>query len=172
MSRKEHVFKGKCWKLGDNIANDGGLMHLRYVTEQEWNPDILKKHCLENVDPEIPKSAKAGDILVAGKRFGHGNPHIQGFLGLKGLGVGLLTESIPRGPFRVAINAGVYVLPNCPGITKFVEPGDLLEVDFAAGVIQNLSRGKSMKVEPIPEVLLEILAEGGGLGYLKKALGA
>jgi len=96
----------------------------------------------------------------------------QGFLGLKGLGVGLLTESIPRGSFRVAINAGVYVLPNCPGVTKFVENGDILEVDFAGGKIKNLSQKNKMEVDSIPEILLEILSQGGGLGYLKNVVSA
>ena len=171
MDQSVDVFKGRCWKFGDNIMNDGGLMPLRFVTEQEWNLDVLKNHCMELVDSEFPRSAKPGDILVAGKRFGHGNPHIQGFLGLKGLGVGLITESMPRGAFRVAVNAGVYVLPHCPNVTKFVEKDDFLAVNFANGKIVNISRGKSMVVEYIPEILLEIIREGGGLGYIKKVLG-
>lgn len=158
MMRTGFIFKGRCWKFGDNIMNDGGLMHLKFVKDQEWDPNVLKSHCLALVNPEFPNLAQPGDLVIAGKRFGHGNAHIQGFLGLKGLGVGLLTESIPRGSFRVAINAGVYVLPNCPGVTKFVENGDILEVDFAGGKIKNLSQKNKMEVDSIPEILLEILS--------------
>ena len=170
MSGNGHVLQGKCWKFGDNIMNDGGLMNHDFVKKQEWNPDVLKNHCMERINPEFPKLAQPGDILFAGKRFAHGNPHIQGFLGLKGLGVGLITESMPRGPFRLAIHAGIYVLPNCPNVTKFVEEGDLLEVDFGKGKILNTSKGKSMLVEPIPEILLEIIKAGGGVGYQKEML--
>ena len=170
MDKNGHVLKGTCWKFGDNIMNDGGLMHHDFVKTQEWNPDVLKTHCLERINPEFSKFAKPGDILVAGKRFGHGNPHIQGFLGLKGLGVGLVVESMPRGTFRIAINAGIYVMPDCPDVTKFVDQGDLLEVNFRDGTINNLSKGKSMVAEPISEILLEIIASGGELRYIKKVL--
>ena len=170
MSSSKHVLKGRCWKFGDNIMNDGGLMDHDFVKNQVWDQDVLKHHCLEKVNPDFAKSAKPGDILVAGRKFAHGNFHIQGFLGLKGLGVGVLVESMPRGTFRLAINTGVHVLPSCPDITKYIDDGDLLEVDFEKGKILNRSKGKTIRAEPIHDILLEIIKEGGELGYIKKVL--
>ena len=92
MRSSKHVLEGRCWKFGDNIMNDGGLMHHDFVKKQVWDKDVLKHHCLENVNPDFAKSAKPGDIIVAGKKFAHGNFHIQGFLGLKGLGVGVVVS--------------------------------------------------------------------------------
>ena len=71
--------------------------------------------------PEFAKKAQPGDIIVAGRRFAQGNPHIQGFIGIRALGLGLVAESIPRGSVRNAINAAVPFLTGCAGVG-----GDLL----------------------------------------------
>lgn len=164
------LFQGRCWKFGDNVVNDGGIMPLEYLKRQIYDPAELSAHCFETMRPEVGAKAKPGDLVVAGKRFGYGNAHIQGFLGLKGLGVGLLVESIPRGALRCAINAGVPVLPNCVGITARVNDGDELEVDFTSGVVTNCSQNWIMRFIPLPEELLAIVDAGGGIAYLQKKL--
>ncbi|MCZ6453897.1 MAG: 3-isopropylmalate dehydratase, partial [Alphaproteobacteria bacterium] len=111
------VYKGKCWKFGDNLGIDGDVMPLRFALERELDPTILRDHLMAGVDPEFPNKISPGDIIVAGKRFGQGNPHIQGFLGIVGHGLGLVAESIPRGSFRNAINAGLPFLAGCEGVT-------------------------------------------------------
>ena len=157
----EWVFRGRCWKFGDGVAVDGDLMPLEFALTREIRPEVLKDHVMAGIDPEFPSKASPGDIIVAGKRFAQGNPHIQGLLGIAGLKLGLVVESIPRGSFRNAINAGVPVLPQCEGVTGEVDDGDDLEVDFESGLFRNLTRGRETRHEPLAAPLLRTIAAGG-----------
>jgi len=123
-----------------------------------------------NLVPDFPQRAKPGDIVVAGDRFGQGNPHIYGLLGMRGLGLGLVAESVPRFTYRMLVAAGVPSLPFCKGIGEKVEDGDELKVDFASGRIENLTQGVSAQTEPLPAALLEIVALGGSTAALRKRL--
>ena len=159
--------EGRAWVFGHNLALDGEIMAFRFTKERETNPAVLKQHVLEAVDPEFAREARPGDLIVAGRRFGHGNPHVYAFLGMQGLGVGLLAESIPRGSFRNAIAAGVPTLPRCPAITAQVASGERLRVDFGAGTVVLLDSGRELRFEPLPPFLLEILSVGGAKEWLK-----
>ena len=108
-------YRGTCWKFGDNIGIDGDMMPLEFAIKRELDPAVLGPYFMTGIDPDFPKKVKPGDIIVAGKRFAQGNPHIQGFIGLRAHGLGLVVESIPRGSFRNAINAGIPFLPHCSG---------------------------------------------------------
>ena len=111
-----------------------------------------------------------GVIIVAGKRFGQGNPHIQGFLGIVGHGLGLVAESIPRGSFRNAINAGLPFLNGCDGVGNDVDTGDDLEVNFLTGEFNNLSRNITRQYTPLDAKLREIIQAGGWAPSLEKRL--
>jgi len=164
-------WKGRAWTFGDDVPNDEGLMPLRLTRQQEYNPLMLKNHCFEQVNAEFAPNAKPHDFVVAGKNFAYGNPHIQGFLGLKGLGVGIIAESMPRGPLRACVNAGVPVLL-VPGIAGFAKDGDALSVDFESGVLRNETSGAQIDAGPMPEVMREIIGAGGGIEHMKQKLTA
>ncbi len=155
------LLRGRCWRFGDNVGCDGDMMPFRFALARETRLDALRDYAMTGLDPDFPKKARPGDIVVAGKRFGQGNPHIQGFLGLKALGLGLVVESIPRGSLRNAVNAGVPILPECPGISAALRDGDQLEVDFASGAIRNLSTRTDYRATPLPPPLLDIVRRGG-----------
>ncbi|MFC2002027.1 3-isopropylmalate dehydratase [Chloroflexota bacterium] len=164
----ELILKGKCWKFGDNLSNDVEILPLAAVKELGRTMEIFKDHLLINVNPEFPKKVRAGDIIVAGKRFGHGNIHIWGYHALKEIGVGLIVESIARGGLRNAVAAGIPFLPAVESITKKVSQGDELEVNFKTGEIKNLTTNELIKAEPLPQPLLEIIEAGGQQGFLEK----
>ena len=164
------TYRGRCWKFGDNLGIDGDVMPLRFALERELDPMILRDHLMAGVDPEFPGKVSPGDVIVAGKRFGQGNPHIQGFLGIKGHQLGLVVESIPRGSFRNAINAGLPFLPGCEGVTGEVETGDDLVVNFETGELRNLSRGTISHYRPLDAQLRSIIAVGGWRANLEKRL--
>ena len=164
------IYKGRVWKFGDNLGIDGDVMPLRFALERELDPMILRDHLMVGVDPEFPAKVSPGDIIVAGKRFGQGNPHIQGFLGITGHGLGLVAESIPRGSFRNAINAGLPFLTGCEGVVDDVETGDDLEVNFETGEFRNLSRGIARRYRPLDAQLRAIIAAGGWRANLEKRL--
>lgn len=157
----ELTYRGRCWKFGDNVGVDGDMMPLELALQRETRLDVLAPYAMTGLDPDFPKKVRPGDIVVGGKRFAQGNPHIQGLLGLAAHKVGLLCESIPRGSFRNAINAGLPLLPACAGITERVESGDELEVDYRSGRVRNLSRNWESVYEPLPSLLLDIIRIGG-----------
>lgn len=164
------VYRGKCWRFGDNLGIDGAIMPLRFALARETDPMILRDHLMSEIDPDFAKKVKPGDIVVAGRRFGQGNPHIQGFLGIRGHELGLIAELIPRGSFRNAINAGVPFLAPCANVTQLCETGDDLEVDFAAGTMRNVSRGETHQYKPIEPELRDIIAAGGWKEHVKRRL--
>lgn len=155
------IYRGRCWKFGDSLGIDGDIMPLRFALEREMDPAVLAPHLMEGVEPGFAAKVRPGDIIVAGRRFGQGNPHIQGFLGIRGKGMGLVAVSIPRGSFRNAVNAGVPFLSGCLGVGELCESGDELEVDFEQGMFRNLSRATEHRYAPIPPELRSIVALGG-----------
>lgn len=164
------VYQGKCWKFGDNLGIDGDVMPLRFALERELDPEVLKPYLMAGVDPDFPNKLSPGDIIVAGQRFGQGNPHIQGFLGIMGHGLGLVAESIPRGSFRNAINAGLPFLADCAGVTGDVETGDDLEVNFQTGEFRNLSRDITRQFQPLDAQLQAIIEAGGWRAALEQRI--
>jgi 3-isopropylmalate/(R)-2-methylmalate dehydratase small subunit len=164
------LYCGRCWVFGDNLGIDGNIMPLRFALARETDPMILRDHLMSELDPDFAKKVKPGELIVAGRRFGQGNPHIQGFLGMRGYGLGLLAESIPRGSFRNAINAGVPFLAPCPNIAKLCSTGDELEVDFSTGRTHNLTRNENHQFRPIEPELRAIIAQGGWVEHVKSRL--
>ncbi|MEP9375318.1 hypothetical protein ABLE91_01295 [Aquabacter sp. CN5-332] len=168
----DFVYQGRCWKFGDAISVDADLTKKEFATSRELRPDILREHVMVTIDPDFPKNVKPGDILVAGRRFAQGNPHIQGLIGVAALGLGLVVESIPRGSYRNAVNAGLPFLPHCEGVTAACETGDELRVDFATGRFENLTRGTVHTYAPLPDMLRETIALGGWKPMVMKRLAA
>jgi 3-isopropylmalate/(R)-2-methylmalate dehydratase small subunit len=162
------IYRGRCWKFGDNIGIDGDMMPLEFALKRELDPAVLGPHLMGGVDPEFARKVRPGDVIVAGKRFAQGNPHIQGFIGIRAHGLGLVAESIPRGSFRNAVNAGVPFLTNCAEVTALVETGDEIEVDFQRGRFVNHARGVSRDFQPLEAQLLDIIAIGGWRPHLER----
>ena len=101
------TMQGRCWKFGDNLSLDDDILEFAKVFVQGVrvsDPEYLKQHVFTNLIPDFPERAKPGDIVVAGKRFGQGNPHIYGLLGMAGLGVGLIAGE--RSPFHLPDDRG------------------------------------------------------------------
>jgi 3-isopropylmalate/(R)-2-methylmalate dehydratase small subunit len=162
-------WSGRVWLFGDDIPNDEGIMPLRMCRQQEYDPQVLAKACFEQVNPAFAREARPRDIVLAGKNFGYGNPHIQGFLGLKGIGAGIVCESMSRGPLRACINAGVPILIQA-GVASIAIDGDPIEVNFASGKVTNLRTQSSIQCEAMAPVMREIVAAGGGVGHMKQSL--
>jgi 3-isopropylmalate/(R)-2-methylmalate dehydratase small subunit len=166
------VFRGRCWKFGDDVGIDGDMMPLRFALTRELDPQVLGPHLMTGLDPDFPKKVRPGDIIVGGRRFAQGNPHIQGFIGIRAHGLGLVAESIPRGSLRNAVNAGVPFLAGCAGVTAECDTGDTLEVDFRTGAFANLTRGITRTFRPLDAQLLEIIAIGGWRAHLERRVAA
>jgi 3-isopropylmalate/(R)-2-methylmalate dehydratase small subunit len=155
------VKRGRAWLFGDNVAIDGDLMALEWALKRETDPEVLRHHVFAGLAPHFAKAVQPGDIVVAGRRFAQGNPHIQGLIGLFGCGVGIVVESIPIGSFRNALCAGLPMLPRCPGVTALVRDGDRLTVDFATGLVSNETQGTEHRFDPLPDHLMAYVRAGG-----------
>jgi 3-isopropylmalate/(R)-2-methylmalate dehydratase small subunit len=158
---------GNAVKFGDNIDTDV-ILPGKYLVLID--PHDLAKHAMEGLDPDFPAKAKKGIVVVGGKNFGCGSSREQAPLALKYSGVKcVLAESFARIFFRNAINIGLPVI-ECKGISAAVDNGDHITVDFEAGTIQDVTNGKSFQVAKLPSFILEILADGGLIEYLRRSM--
>ncbi len=157
--------RGNVWKYGDDINTDyiipGRYMELTDLAE-------MAEKVFEEHDPSFRKGVKPGDIVVGRTNFGCGSSREHAPIALAGNGVSVvLAESFARIFYRNAINIGLPAL-ECPGIHDAVEKGDLIEVDVTGGVVKNLTNGKELKFNPLPEFMVEVLNAGGLAPYLNR----
>lgn len=160
----EKILKGRAFKFGDSISTDliipGRYAHLRSDLPE------LAKHVLEDADPAFVDNVKNGDFIVAGKDFGLGSSREHAPLVIKMAGVSaILAKSVARIFFRNAINLGLPVLL-CN--TDTISAGDELEVNLATGVITDYTNQTELSFNKIPQVMLDILDEGGLIPYIHK----
>ena len=160
----DKILHGRAFKFGDNISTDliipGRYAHLRS------NLPELAKHVLEDADPTFVDNVNAGDFVVAGKDFGLGSSREHAPLVIKMAGVSaILAKSVARIFFRNAINLGLPVLL-CD--TDQIEQDDELEVNLTKGIITDRTRNIELTFNKIPQVMLDILDEGGLISYIDK----
>lgn len=156
--------KGTVWKFGDDIDTDIILpgRYLIYTDEEK-----LSQHCMEGLDDKFNEKCKKCDFIVAGKNFGCGSSREHAPIALKGVGVAaVIAESFARIFYRNATNVGVPLL-EAPGITKFVENEEEIEVDMDNGIITS-KKGETITFKKLPPFMLEILENGGLIEYLKQ----
>ncbi len=159
--------KGKATKFGDNIDTDV-ILPGKYLVLT--NPQELAKHAMSGLDLAFPEKAKEGIILVGGKNFGCGSSREQAPIALKYSGVKcVLAESFARIFFRNSINIGLPAI-EAKGITTVVDDGDILNVDFETGRIQNTSKNLNLKTNQLPPFIVEILADGGLIENLRNRM--
>ena len=158
------MLKGKAHKFGDSISTDhiipGRYAHLRS------NLPELAKHVLEDADVNFAAKVKEGDFVIGGNNFGLGSSREHAPLVIKMAGVSaILAKSVARIFFRNAINIGLPVLI-CD--TESINNGDNLEVDLKTGRITDLTNGIELQASGMPDIMLNILNEGGLIPYIKK----
>lgn len=166
----EWIKKGKAWVVGDNVVPDAAIGW--NSTMDALSPDELAKFFMVKIDPEIPKKVKKGDLLVAGRNFGYVRAHGAFWGSLRGAGIaGIIAESFAPPFFRACIGDSLPII-ECKDITKKVNQGDELEVNFKTGAIKNLTTAKSIEAEPLPDYQIQVMEAGGYKAYLKKKIAA
>jgi len=159
------TLSGRAWTFGDNIDTDALApgIYMKLPAQQ------AAQHCLESVDPQFASQVAPGDIIVGGANFGLGSSREQAAQALKILGVSaVLAQGFARIFYRNAINLGLPALffPAAAEIRRH----DRLEIDLLQGVVNNLTTGKTYRVDPVPPHLLQLLQDGGLMPHLKKKL--
>ncbi|MFA5411072.1 MAG: 3-isopropylmalate dehydratase small subunit [Candidatus Omnitrophota bacterium] len=157
--------EGKAIKLGDDINTDF-IISGRYkfaITDMRE----LARHIMEDIDPDFPAKITPGkSMIAAGENFGMGSSREQAPLAIKAAGItAILAKSFARIFYRNSFNIG---LPLVELDTDKIKEGDLLEIDFAQGIVRNLSENSEFKIKPLPDFMQKLLREGGIVNYYKK----
>ncbi len=157
--------KGMTHRFGDNVDTDV-IIPARYLNTTD--PVELARHCMEDIDPKFAGAVKSGDIIVAGRNFGCGSSREHAPISIKASGVGcVIASSFARIFYRNAINTGLPIL-ECPEASGEIAGGDNLEIDLVSGKITDRTSGRTYEAKPFPGFILDIIREGGLMGYLKK----
>ena len=155
--------KGHVLKYGDNINTDI-ISPPQYM---ELSIADAAKYAMSAVDPDFFARIKKGDIMVAGANFGSGSSRETSPLTLRYLGVGaIVAKFFARIFYRNAINLGIPVI-ECAETDKIADQ-DEIEIDLSAGLIHNLTKKESYPCSKIPPHIIELVADGGLVPYLKK----
>jgi 3-isopropylmalate/(R)-2-methylmalate dehydratase small subunit len=159
--------KGTAMKFGDNVDTDV-ILPGKYLVLTD--PKELAEHAMAGLDLAFPEKARKGVVVVGGKNFGCGSSREQAPLALKYAGVQcVLAESFARIFFRNAINIGLPAI-EAKGIAAKVDEGDVLEVDFEAGKVENITKKQSLQATKLPPFIVEILSDGGLIENLRKKM--
>lgn len=151
-------FNGTVLKYGDNVDTDV-IIPARYLNTSDKKE--LASHCMEDIDKDFVKKVKPGDIIVAGYNFGCGSSREHAPIAIKESGISLvIAKSFARIFYRNSINIGLAIV-ECPEAAEAIENGHEVEADLDGGVIYDRSTGKSFKVQPFPEFIQKIIANGG-----------
>ena len=159
------IIKGKVWKFKDNIDTDV-IIPARYLNTSD--PKELALHCMEDYDSEFVKKMNQGDIIIAGRNFGCGSSREHAPIALKAAGVScIIAPSFARIFFRNAINIGLPIFES-EEIADQCSEGDFLKVDTAKGIIENINKGKTYQLNPLPAFIQNIISLGGLREYVKE----
>ena len=157
--------EGRVFRYGDNVDTDV-IIPARYLNSSD--KDDLRKHCMEDIDPEFVKNVQQGDIIVAGKNFGCGSSREHAPIAIKASGVScVIASTFARIFFRNSINIGLPIL-ECPEAADEIKAGDVLSVDFSTCEITDRTTGKTYKAEPFPPFMQRLIESGGLIGYIKE----
>jgi 3-isopropylmalate/(R)-2-methylmalate dehydratase small subunit len=158
---------GRAFVFGDDVNTDA----LAPGTYMKSPIEVIATHCLESIDPSFANRIKAGDMVVAGRNFGTGSSREQAAEALKHLGAACVVAKSFGGIFyRNALNLGLPVII-CSD-TDRIRDGDRLEVDPRTGVIVDETTGERLQAQPLPDFLLDMLADGGLVPHLEKRFAA
>jgi 3-isopropylmalate/(R)-2-methylmalate dehydratase small subunit len=158
------VMSGKAHTFGDNLNTDYVISGKYKFKTLDMNE--LAKHVMEDIRPGFYDEIEKGDFVVAGENLGAGSSREQAPLVLKAAGIGaVVAKSFARIFYRNCINVG---LPVIEVDTSGIEEGDALEVDIAAGIVKNVTKGTTLEAKPLPPVMMKILTDGGLAEHLRK----
>jgi 3-isopropylmalate/(R)-2-methylmalate dehydratase small subunit len=132
----------------------------------------LAAAAMQSYDPDFRAKVKPGDVVVGNHNFGYGHPHYPPMRALRHLGIaGVIAESFSPGYWRGEISMG-FPQASCPGVLDLVERWDEIELDWDANELRNLTKGRSLPIEPLSYADREMLDAGGLVQYLKRPVAA
>ncbi len=159
------ILKGQAFLFGDDIDTDA-IIPARYLNTSD--PEELKKHCMEDADPEFYAKISSGDVIVAGKNFGCGSSREHAPIAIKASGIScVIASSFARIFFRNSFNMGLPIFES-EEASREISQGDVVEVDATSGLIKDISTGKLYKAKPIPPFMQDLIEDGGLMKHIQK----
>lgn len=156
---------GNVFKFGDNVDTDV-IIPARYLNSSD--PKELATHCMEDIDKDFVKKVKEGDIIVANKNFGCGSSREHAPISIKAAGVScVIAETFARIFYRNSINIGLPII-ECPEAAKNIDAGDEIEIDFASGIIKDITKGTEYKGQAFPPFMQKIIDAEGLVNYINE----
>lgn len=156
---------GSALKYGDNINTDiiSPPAYMELPIEQ------AAQYAMSPVDETFAARCKPGDIFVAERNLGSDSSRETAPLTLRALGIKtIVAQSYARIFYRNCINLGILAV-ECAG-TGSISEGDQLEIDYQQGVIHDRTTGEELPCDPIPDHIMELVARGGLVEYLKERI--
>jgi 3-isopropylmalate/(R)-2-methylmalate dehydratase small subunit len=153
----------KVWKFGDDINTDI-ITPGRYTVTTDKNQ--LGKIAFIEYRPEFSKNVKEGDFIVAGYNFGCGSSREHSPVAIKAAGINaVIAKSFARIFFRNAINIGLPLFVS--EYTDKIDDGDKITINTKTGDIQDITKGITLKVDPLPIFIQKIVDKGGLVEFLR-----
>jgi len=157
--------KGKVFKYGANVDTDV-IIPARYLNTAD--PKELAKHCMEDIDMSFVNRVQPGDIIVGGQNFGCGSSREHAPIAIKASGIScVIAPSFARIFYRNAINMGLPIMESTEA-SEGIADGDEVEIDFATGIIHDITSGENFTAKPFPAFIQKIIATDGLVGYIAK----
>ncbi len=157
--------KGKVFKYGANVDTDV-IIPARYLNTAD--PKELAKHCMEDIDMSFVNRVQPGDIIVGGQNFGCGSSREHAPIAIKASGIScVIAPSFARIFYRNAINMGLPIMESTEA-SEGIADGDEVEIDFATGIIHDITSGENFTAKPFPAFIQKIIAADGLVGYIAK----
>ena len=156
-----NVIEGRVWKFGDNINTDLIFPNTAFRTPEAEQYKLT----FSANRPGWVDAVRPGDLIVGGTDFGMGSGRPSGKV-LRECGIaGVVAESVNGLCLRNCVVAGLPAM-QCRGVTDLFEEGDIARLDFASGLVTNVTRNRSLQGTSVPQLLLDIVASGGVLPML------
>jgi len=132
------------------------------------DPEQMKAHLFEGLDPALREELVGDTVLVVGENFGMGSsrehvPHAMKASGIRCV----LGESFARIFQRNCVNLGLLVL-RAPEAARAAHAGSSIRIDTDAGALT--VDGVDHHSHPVPEFMLEMIGAGGLVPWGRKRL--
>ena len=158
-------YKGRVHKFGSDVNTDE-IIPARYLNTTDKAE--LAKHCMEDADKDFAKKVKAGDIIVSGRNFGCGSSREHAPIAIKAAGVScVIAESFARIFFRNSINIGLPIIESKEASER-IRASDSIRVNTKMGIVRNLTRKESYRIEKFPPFMQKIIRAGGLMNSISK----
>jgi 3-isopropylmalate/(R)-2-methylmalate dehydratase small subunit len=157
--------RGRARVFGDDVNTDYIISSSR--KRDSLDPLVLRQYLFESIAPSFAASVLSGDVLVAGRNFGCGSAMEVAVTTVLGAGIRVvLARSFARTYYRNAINNGLLPLI-CD--TAQIRENDALSIATGAEmIVHNDTTGDILRPEPMPPIMLDILAAGGLVPYMRR----